>query len=621
MVLLVLCVAAGAVYAQMPKRTDAIWARTVPAATITLDGMMNEAAWAQAESVKVQYGKNAGMPGSGWRPEAGTGTVTDPTDATVKFLVSGNKLYVGVFCKDSSIGGGLFNEFDGFLMNIRDKSKGAPAPPFEIFYGWVAEPWADTATAFKGALPGYFGALGGPRDSAKKAVWDAKTTVNGITNSDTTADVSWTSEFEFNLTPRGYDVTTVDGDIVQFSISIYDADFEWPKTAGRWYGNRAFWQCPWGNTNAYNHVRVFAKPGVTTSSGAPPVIPAEVVIPDAKNLATPVIDGNLNETAWSSAAKLDIRFGDNALRATYPGSMPLRSGQFQPTIDTVKAVVLDPADGTLKYFFKGDTLYVGMDVRDQNVWGKELFDLYDGFRFTINDRAAFDQNDSSMLSRDLLVRLDSLGHAVLGGYLPYLKDSLGGARVAVTLKAGTTVGNSADVDAGFQVEMALNLRTLGYPAGRGDGVVFFGATLFDGDVFPNPNDTYGNRVWFGREGVGNDGPTWAYMDPNVVLTGVDDAGALPRTFELLGNYPNPFNPSTTIRYSLPEASMVTLEVYDVLGRQVATQQLGVMQPGLQQASFSAFNLSSGMYVYRLQMTSTANAALRATLQSKMMLVK
>jgi hypothetical protein len=54
---------------------------------------------------------------------------------------------------------------------------------------------------------------------------------------------------------------------------------------------------------------------------------------------------------------------------------------------------------------------------------------------------------------------------------------------------------------------------------------------------------------------------------------------------------------------------------------VATQQLGVMQPGLQQASFSAFNLSSGMYVYRLQMTSTANAALRATLQSKMMLVK
>jgi len=71
-------------------------------------------------------------------------------------------------------------------------------------------------------------------------------------------------------------------------------------------------------------------------------------------------------------------------------------------------------------------------------------------------------------------------------------------------------------------------------------------------------------------------------------------------FELLGNYPNPFNPSTKIRYSLAEASIVSLRIFDVLGREVATLVNQYENAGFQSVEFNARNLPSGVYFYRLQ---------------------
>jgi hypothetical protein len=75
---------------------------------------------------------------------------------------------------------------------------------------------------------------------------------------------------------------------------------------------------------------------------------------------------------------------------------------------------------------------------------------------------------------------------------------------------------------------------------------------------------------------------------------------LPDGYTLDQNYPNPFNPSTNINYSLQEAGHVTLKVYDMTGREIATLVNGRVNAGAHTVTFNASNLSSGVYIYALE---------------------
>ncbi|MBC8043177.1 MAG: T9SS type A sorting domain-containing protein, partial [Rhizobacter sp.] len=70
-------------------------------------------------------------------------------------------------------------------------------------------------------------------------------------------------------------------------------------------------------------------------------------------------------------------------------------------------------------------------------------------------------------------------------------------------------------------------------------------------------------------------------------------------FVLKQNYPNPFNPATTLVYQLPQAATVSLKIYDVLGREVATLVNVRQAAGTYTAQFNASKLSSGVYFYKL----------------------
>jgi hypothetical protein len=77
-------------------------------------------------------------------------------------------------------------------------------------------------------------------------------------------------------------------------------------------------------------------------------------------------------------------------------------------------------------------------------------------------------------------------------------------------------------------------------------------------------------------------------------------GSSPLDYELQQNYPNPFNPITVICYKLPISSLVTIKIYDALGREVQTLVNELQNAGDHSITFSAGNLSSGVYFYRLQ---------------------
>ena len=78
------------------------------------------------------------------------------------------------------------------------------------------------------------------------------------------------------------------------------------------------------------------------------------------------------------------------------------------------------------------------------------------------------------------------------------------------------------------------------------------------------------------------------------------AEAVPSSFSLESNYPNPFNPTTTIPFALPEAAEVRLSVYDLLGRRVAVLVEGPMAAGRHEVRFQGDHLSSGVYLVRMQ---------------------
>jgi len=74
----------------------------------------------------------------------------------------------------------------------------------------------------------------------------------------------------------------------------------------------------------------------------------------------------------------------------------------------------------------------------------------------------------------------------------------------------------------------------------------------------------------------------------------------PSIFKLYSNYPNPFNPTTTIKYSIPEAGRVHLEVFNILGKKVATLVNEFKVAGNYELKFNATDLSSGIYYYRIE---------------------
>jgi len=146
------------------------------------------------------------------------------------------------------------------------------------------------------------------------------------------------------------------------------------------------------------------------------------------------------------------------------------------------------------------------------------------------------------------------------------------------------------------------VRNYGFDIERSsDGIEFYKLDFIEGHGNSNspklysyidPADGFTGKVYYRLKQIDTDG-TFSYSKIISV-----DLGA-PVTYELFQNYPNPFNPVTTIRYQIPEKTMVSIKVFSSIGEQVALLVNEEKEPGYYELNFNAQNLASGLYIYNI----------------------
>lgn len=643
---------------------DIIWARDVNGAEITLDGVLDEAVWQRAETIELRWDGDHPMPGSGQRVEGEPvlGEPLDPNDGTIYLLRDGNTLWLGADVRDNSVGGatGLWN-MDGFIINILDRVRvnrdgglfGTQPPRFnangrnEFFVSWwnLADTTDGTTTYADGTelpagrplpgvpprLHGYYGHSNAagvfvPRADSLVDVWDVVTVVDGIANDDTHGeDVGYVIEMRVDMAALGYDFDQAGGDKAPWNIALQDADYAWPADPDINFVSRVWWQNQWGNNFNLGAAYIMGAPGVTVDGEAPEVTEPEFTVRSGDLFDHPEIDGNLDDPLWERVEpQFYIQYqADRELLDMNPTLAQHQIAWWR--IDPLDPIVVDPSLARISMFHKDNILYVGVDVDDQAISGSSAEGGMDGVYLFVRYADSL-SNIGTLWTERFDFNVDSTGAIRYGARALTIQDEDPTAvTAAVALKGSSTAADPTDVDEGYQIEIAINLTTaLGYPEDLGNRQIWVAYNFLDGDFLESEEDSYAMRTWTVSErGGGGEGASiYGYLDPNDVIgVSAEREGEIPTTIQLMGNYPNPFNPTTTLRYALPSSGDVSVQVFNVLGQRVTQLAAGLQTAGQNELSFNAAGFASGVYFYQIQVKDLATGAARSSVVGRMILVK
>jgi len=209
------------------------------------------------------------------------------------------------------------------------------------------------------------------------------------------------------------------------------------------------------------------------------------------------------------------------------------------------------------------TLLANVDARESANSGNVDFFVVHG---------STDAPTVDVIARDVATLVDDAAYSDITGYISV---PAGNYTLDLTLADGTTLVQSYVAD----------LRTLG----GGSAVVFA-----SGFLNPSANQ---NGEAFGIFFALADGTVGQF--PEGVASVENISGVTPSNYSLAQNFPNPFNPSTTINFTIPNSEFVTLKVYNILGSEVATLVNENLSAGSYKYNFDAQNLASGVYLYEL----------------------
>ncbi|MCX6165869.1 MAG: T9SS type A sorting domain-containing protein [Ignavibacteriae bacterium] len=110
------------------------------------------------------------------------------------------------------------------------------------------------------------------------------------------------------------------------------------------------------------------------------------------------------------------------------------------------------------------------------------------------------------------------------------------------------------------------------------------------------NSIYGSGMYL-YAGVNCNG---IYRRGANIITTINNTSENIISYKLFQNYPNPFNPNTIIRFQIKDSRLVTLKVYDILGKEVATLVNEKQSPGVYEVTFDGSQFPSGIYFYKLE---------------------
>ena len=312
-------------------------------------------------------------------------------------------------------------------------------------------------------------------------------------------------------------------------------------------------------------------------------------------LAPITVDGTLDEPSWQSAPRTDL-FVDI-------------EGDVKPA----------PRFQTRAMMLWDDTyFYVAVDMEEPDVWAtfteRDTYDLWFDNDFEVFIDPNGDADEYYELEINALNTVwDLFLHRVDGVRQRDTAWDIEGLEHAVHIYG--TLNQPGDVDQGWSVEIAFPWEVLAEwahtPAPPNDEDcwrVNFSRVEYPFAVVDGKYETTGvpdNWVWSPQGEIAMHIPQmWGYVHfPTEHLTTVEQGAGpapVPEWYALSQNVPNPFNPVTLIRYQVPQASHVTVSIYNIAGQQIATLASGTREAGAHTVRWNGTAFASGLYFCRLQ---------------------